>query len=141
MVMIFFYGCNSSSSGAPKTDASGIPDLVKKRYDLIFPNAKDPKWEIKKDRYKITFVQMGNETVAYMLEDGSLDKTETVIDSASLPSMALQYIADSLSGNIMMVNIIIDSYGNTTYQTKVGSTNYLFAENGVLLGIVPEVTE
>jgi hypothetical protein len=138
VVVSLVYACKPSTTSEQQANMPDVPELVQKRYKMVFPEGKNPKWELEKGRFEVTFMQHGSETSAVFDSLGSVEKTETIVDLASLPDLAKQFIADSVYGEITEVSIVIDAYGNTMYQAEVNGQDYLFANNGVLLGLLPK---
>ncbi|MDH3710619.1 MAG: hypothetical protein OER04_12055 [Cyclobacteriaceae bacterium] len=81
--------------GANKTQ---VPEDIKAAFFERYQRALQVQWIIKDDRYKINFVQEGNDMFAYLDRRGNWIKSFTKIDQQTLPEAVVQYLTSHYEG-------------------------------------------
>jgi hypothetical protein len=125
----FLLSCSSSG------EKVSVPEVVKTKFETLYPNAANTKWEMEDGSYEASFKQNNIESSVTFSADGNIIQSETVIDVAQLPQPVLDYLASQFGNQkIKEAEKITDDKGMVTFEAEIGETDYLFDANGQFIG-------
>lgn len=120
-----------SGSCAQQLKESDIPRAAKTKFNTMYTDAKNVKWEKEDGKYEAEFKQNKTEISVLFDAAGNIVQTETEIDVSSLPQGVRNYVAKNLSQNkIKEACKIVGATGKITYEAEVEDVDYLFDANG-----------
>lgn len=94
--LMVLVSCSESDTASPDTD---VPQAVLKQFETDHPNASDIQW-MKHAHYFIVEFQEGNKEVEISYDpSGVAISTESEIDFEGLPTLAINYINETLPGH------------------------------------------
>ncbi len=140
VILWIFAGCAQSPSSTTATTPStekktDVPEVILNRFNALYTNTSKVDWELEKGKYEVTFLQNQKEFTVIFMPDGMVEQTETPVDPSSLPKGATDYITQNLGGKkIEEVTRIVDAVGIVTWEAEVDHEDYLFTQDGQLLG-------
>ena len=122
-------------SCSPSGEKVAVPEIVKTKFESLYPKAGSPKWEMEDGAYEASFKQDNIESSVTFSADGNVIQSETVIDVAQLPQTVKDYLTAQFGNEkIKEAEKITDSKGMVTYEAEIGETDYLFDANGQFIG-------
>ena len=122
-------------SCSPSGEKVSVPEVVKTKFETLYPKAGNPKWELEDGKYEASFKQDSIESSVIFSADGNVIQSETAIDVAQLPQPVKDYLTSQFGNQkIEEAEKITNSNGNVTFEAEVGTTDYLFDANGQFIG-------
>lgn len=135
---LLFIGCKPSESKSSEPQIE-VPAGVQSKFQSMYPDVKDVKWEKEDTRFGADFDFNGVETEVQFFEDGSLFMTETKIPVDDLPSVITEYFNQNLPGKkISEASKLVTVEGIVTYEAEVDNVDYLFDAVGTFAGMEAE---
>lgn len=129
----------ASCANAQKTDASKVPDAVKKSLTKNFPGITAVKWDKEGNDYEASFKKEGNDMSALFMTDGMLMETETDIAVTALPAAVTEYVKSHYKGKaIKEAAIIVKANGEKNYEAEVDEMDVIFDASGKFMKEVKE---
>ncbi len=127
----------------PAADSLIIPAPVLSTFNNRFPAASDAKWEMEGTEYEVTFRDSVSEKSILYDAAGTEIKSETSVNSNSLPEGVLQYAKENLAGKtIEQAQMVVTAEGSITYEIEVEGKDYVFSGDGKFLKMEePEADE
>ena len=134
----FLQSCKRGEPNSPPTadvvpaaDSLVIPAPVLSTFHNRFPAAADAKWEMEGTEYEVTFRDSVSEKSIIYDAAGTEIKSETSVNSNSLPEGVLQYVKDNLAGKtIDQAYMVVTAQGSITYEIEVEGKDYVFGGDG-----------
>jgi hypothetical protein len=122
------FGCKPTEA---KVD---VPAAVLAKFNTLYPDVKNAKWEKEENRYDAEFKVNGVETEVQFQPDGNLFLTETEIEVSALPAGVTDYVNQNMPGKkIAEASKLVSVDGIVTYEAEVDHTDYIFDGTGVFI--------
>jgi hypothetical protein len=107
-------------------NAADVPAAVTKKFNTLYPMAKDVEWEMEDANYEAEFDVNKMETKVFFNAAGDVIKTKTEINSADLPEEARTYLKNHPGKKIKKMLKKTDGQGVVTYIAEVDDDKDLF---------------
>jgi hypothetical protein len=108
-----------------------VPKPVSEKFNTLFPNATDVKWEKKGVDYQASFKFGMNSMKAMFAKNGIFIQKEMVISVGAIPEAAKIYIETHCSGKKASSAKKVTLYGGTVlYKVMVGGKEMTFDSAG-----------
>lgn len=134
LLFLFIAFSIASVSQAQSISSTEVPQAVMSRLNGLYPDASTFKWEMEDGMYIASFKNLKSETSILLSFDGTVIRTESIIQLKVVPTDAQVSIADiTKSKKNHEVNKIVDIYGAVTYKVELDDKAYIFDKNGRLL--------
>lgn len=132
----------TTSARAQKGKSIQVPEVVKKAFESLKPEVKNPEWEMEGNDFEAEFKEAGKEVALIFHASGALFLTETEIPVAELPANTVSYIAKNASGKKIAEAAKL-SYANGTvmFEAEAGNVDYIFDSGGNFVKVENEEEE
>ncbi len=135
MKKIILLICLTATVYSQNIDESQVPAAVKTNFAAMYSGKSDVKWEMENGKYEAEFTENKVETSVMFESTGDYVQTEVEIPVSSLPEAISKYVSSNLGGKkINEATKITTNNSVIKYEIGIKNTDYLFDENGGLLG-------
>ena len=110
--------------------AQDAPSAVKSAFAKYFPGVTAKKWDKEDGKYEADFTKDSKKMSATFTADGTMEKTETGIKVAELPSAVTDYIKTNYKGATVKEASMIVRGSDKMYETEVKGKDLLFDMQG-----------
>ncbi len=133
-LLIFALSVISLTGYGQKLNPAKVPAAVKAKFIAIYPNIKNPTWELEDGNYEAGFDLNKVETTVVFTPAGVHVATESIIDAKALPAPVIIYVSKNYPGQkINEASKIVAANGKITYEAEVKGKDLIFDEKGNLL--------
>ncbi|MFH6988410.1 PepSY-like domain-containing protein [Flavobacterium collinsii] len=119
---------------AQRVSEKDIPNRVKSKFLLSYPNQTNVKWEKEKENYEASFTSGQTKQSTLLDSNGNILETEEEISVKKLPANALAYIQKTYKNKkIKEAAMITDAHGTVTFEAQVTSIDLIFDKQGTYI--------
>jgi hypothetical protein len=123
-----------SAYSQKKVSESVVPQVVKAKFNKLYPSSKVEYWSMEGANYVAEFMDQKKEMTVFISPDGKTYKTEMRIHPSELPREAKEYIAKHYPGKKITDAVTsADGDGNRIYEAEVNELDLIFDGNGKYL--------
>ena len=76
-----------------------VPDIILKRFAILYPTHKNLTWELENGNYEAEFIKGEKEMTVVFEPDGAVAQTETVSDTSAIPQSIKDYVKTNMAGH------------------------------------------